>query len=73
MSVKTAEVVTCAYAGCRGKPAVGELRAHLMWRPNKQPWPLCEDHIKAEAHPPDLRKHLHRWRRFPLGLPAAHL
>jgi len=60
MSAKTGTVVTCTYAGCR-KPAVGELRAHIMMR--KKPWPMCEEHLKPAAHPPDLRKKLHRWSR----------
>jgi hypothetical protein len=50
----------CEYASCRA-PAVGELRAHQLL--THGPWAMCEEHIKPEAHPPDLRKALHRWHR----------
>jgi hypothetical protein len=59
--VPTCGGATCEYANCHG-PGVGELRAHNLREHG--PWIMCAEHIKPEAHPPDLRDKLHRWHRW---------
>ena len=57
--------IACEYGTCH-EPAVGELRAHNQRE--RGPWAMCAEHVKPEAHPPDLRKKLvrwHRWRKTP--------
>jgi hypothetical protein len=51
---------TCEYVRCR-RPAVGELRGHSAWRPDRLPWSMCEVHVQPEMHPADLRKRLVKW------------
>jgi hypothetical protein len=62
LQIRPANATTCTYVE-RGRAchdgAVGELRAHLMWR--GQPWPMCEHHLQPEMHPPDLHDKLYRW------------
>ena len=58
LQVKPAADRECTYARCKG-PAVGELRAHNLREHG--PWPMCEQHIRPEAHPRDLRDRLFRW------------
>lgn len=57
LQLKPPAAQECTYAECKD-PAVGELRAHLL---GHGPWPMCEQHIKPEAHPPDLRGQLVHW------------
>jgi hypothetical protein len=57
LQIKPETAQECTYAACND-PAVGELRTLLAGR---DLWPMCEAHVKPEAHPPDLRGKLHRW------------
>ena len=48
----------CTWAKGCPEPAAGELQAHTM---DREPWPLCDEHLKPEHHPEDLRDKLTRW------------
>ena len=43
------------------EPSAGELRGHHLAAREQLPWGMCAEHVKAEHHPPDLRKKLYRW------------
>ncbi len=47
----------CAYVGCR-KPAAGYMRADEYVGAAAL---LCDEHVRPEAHPADLRHLLVRW------------
>jgi hypothetical protein len=54
----------CEYCvrGYRCKePSAGELRAGQMASRKQVPWGMCAEHVKPEAHPPDLHDHLFAW------------
>lgn len=52
--------IQCSYGSCKN-PAEGELRGHLMYRIDREPWPMCAEHLRPAAHPRDLRDKLVKW------------